>query len=59
LYEQTETGLALFDLGQDPGESRDRAKEYPEVVDRLTALAQAYDADLQAHRRLHGLVSEE
>jgi arylsulfatase A len=59
LYEQTETGLALFDLGQDPGESRDRAKEYPEVVDRLTALAQAFDADLQAHRRLHGLVSEE
>jgi arylsulfatase A-like enzyme len=58
-YEQAETGLALFDLAADPGESRDLVEDFPEVVGRLTAMAQAFDADLQAHRRPHGVVSSE
>ncbi len=58
-YEQAKTGLALFDLAADPGESRDLAEDFPEVVGRLTAMAQAFDADLQAHRRPHGSVSHE
>jgi len=59
LYEQAETGLALFNLEEDPGESSNLTESHPEVVGRLTALAQAFDADLQAHRRPHGVVSEE
>jgi arylsulfatase A-like enzyme len=57
-YEQTETGLALFDLVADPGERLNRAEEHPEVVNRLTALAEAFDADLQGNRRPRGEVSE-
>jgi arylsulfatase A-like enzyme len=59
LYEQTETKLALFDLVADPGERHNRAEEHLEVVNRLIALARAFDADLQAHRRPRGVVSEE
>ena len=40
------TGLWLFDLEADPGESRDVAAEHPDVVERLTALAGAMRADL-------------
>ncbi len=58
-YEQTQTELALFDLEADPGERLDRAKEFPEVVERLTAVAHAFDADLQANRRERGVISEE
>jgi arylsulfatase A len=36
----------LFHLIDDIGESTDRAGEHPEVVQRLTAMAQAIDADL-------------
>jgi arylsulfatase len=33
-------GLSLFDLSSDPGESTNLAKEHPEIVAKLTALAQ-------------------
>jgi arylsulfatase A-like enzyme len=39
-------GLELFDLESDIGESRDVAAEHPDVVERLTRLADAMRADL-------------
>jgi len=35
------TGIALFDLGTDPGEQRDLSKTHPEVVERLRGYVQA------------------
>lgn len=58
-YEQNQTELALFDLQTDIGESRNVAAQNPQVVERLTDLARAFDADLQANRRAHGLWSDE
>jgi arylsulfatase A-like enzyme len=40
------TGLALYDLSRDIGETRDVAAEHPEVVARLSALADAMRSDL-------------
>ena len=40
------TGLELYDLATDIGESRNVADAYPEVVKRLTALADAMRRDL-------------
>ena len=40
------TGLELYDLSTDIGESRDVAAEHPEVVERLTALANEMRAEL-------------
>ena len=40
------TGLELYDLEADIGESRDVAAEHPEVVARLTAMADAMRAEL-------------
>jgi arylsulfatase A-like enzyme len=39
-------GLALFDLETDTGEERDVAAEHPEVVERLSRLADAIRAEL-------------
>ena len=39
-------GLELFDLERDPGEQHDVAARHPEVVARLTALADAHRAEL-------------
>ena len=41
-----EIGLALYDLEADIGESRDLAAQYPEVVERLSKLADEKRADL-------------
>ena len=38
-YDQAETGLELFDLKQDVGETADLASEHPEVVERLRRYA--------------------
>ncbi len=40
------TGLALYDLEQDPGETKDLAAAQPEVVQKLSALAQATREEL-------------
>ncbi|MCH8247696.1 MAG: hypothetical protein IH951_15000 [Bacteroidetes bacterium] len=41
-----EIGLALFDLEQDIGESNDVSGEFPEVVERLSRLADAMRVEL-------------
>ncbi len=38
-YEEARTGLALFDLEKDPGETTDVAAGHPDVVERLKKLA--------------------
>ncbi len=45
-YAQRQIGLSLFDLEKDPGETSDVAKEHPDVVGRLTALAEVARRDL-------------
>ncbi|MFN4260976.1 MAG: sulfatase [Gemmataceae bacterium] len=45
-YSQAKTELALFDLKNDIGETRNVAERYPDVVKRLQALADAARADL-------------
>jgi len=45
-YEQTEIGLALFELEKDMGETTDVADKHPNVVARLSELAEVMRADL-------------
>ena len=45
-YAHKETGLALYDLETDIGESTDVAASHPEIVARLTQLADAMRAEL-------------
>lgn len=45
-YAVARIGLALYDLDADPGETRNLAAEHPEVVSRLSSLAEAARADL-------------
>ena len=45
-YEHRHIGLELFDLKTDPGETTNVAADYPEVVDRLKAVANTGRADL-------------
>jgi arylsulfatase A-like enzyme len=42
---------ALYDLGADVGETRNAAADLPEVVKRLSALAEAFDAELTRNAR--------
>jgi arylsulfatase A-like enzyme len=44
--DSVEIGLALFDLESDPGDGRDVAADHPEVVERLSSLAEAMRAEL-------------
>jgi len=53
-YEKGEIGLALFDLQQDPGETRDVASEHPDVVERLSAQARLFEKVLKAEARPPG-----
>ena len=39
-YRVERLGLSLFDLDQDVGETKDVAAEHPEIVERLTQLAE-------------------
>jgi arylsulfatase A len=45
-YVQRETGLALYNLEKDIGETTNVAEEFPEVVERLSALAAKAREDL-------------
>jgi arylsulfatase A-like enzyme len=45
-YSQQKIGLELFDLEDDPGESKDVAAAHPDVVDKLKALAERAREDL-------------
>jgi arylsulfatase A-like enzyme len=45
-YRQESTGLALFDLEADPGESADVKIDHPDVVARLERLAESARAEL-------------
>ena len=45
-YDHRETGLELYDLAADIGETRNVAQEHPEVVARLVELAEAMRRDL-------------
>jgi hypothetical protein len=40
------TGLELYDLEADIGETRDLASAHPDVVERLVAMAEAMRAEL-------------
>ena len=45
-YKVQTIGLSLFDLTADPGETKDVSREHPEIVGRLTALADEFRRDL-------------
>ncbi|MCH7557441.1 MAG: sulfatase [Planctomycetes bacterium] len=45
-YEQAKIGLALFDLDRDIGEQHDVSSQYPDVVERLSGLAEQMREDL-------------
>ena len=45
-YRVETIGLSLFNLKDDPGESRDMAKEHPELVKRLQKLAEPMRKEL-------------
>ena len=48
------TNQELYDLGEDPGEKFDRAKQHPEVAERLVTAARAFYAELRTHLRPAG-----
>ena len=51
---QKKFGSMLFNLETDIGERSDALESHPDIVTRLTALAQAYDAELKANSRPAG-----
>ncbi len=54
-YSQETTGLALYNLSDDVGETRDVAAEHPEIVAKLQKLAEAAREDLgDAHQKRQG-----
>jgi len=54
-YSQQRIGLALYDLEADPGEQNNVFEQYPEVVERLKALAEQFRADLgDGHTKRQG-----
>lgn len=53
-YENTRTGVALYDLERDVGERNDLALQYPEVVERLTKAGGMFDEALKKNRREPG-----
>jgi arylsulfatase A len=55
-YDQAQIGLELFDLEQDMGETTDVANEHPEVVARLSQLAEAMRKELGDEGRSGELV---
>ncbi|OPZ20347.1 MAG: Arylsulfatase [candidate division BRC1 bacterium ADurb.BinA364] len=58
-YIDKEIGPALFDLTRDIGETNDLAAARPRIVERLTAQAQALDAELKAKQLPTGRAPKE
>ena len=54
--EEAATGLALFDLATDPGETKDVSAEHADVVARLEETARRFDEDLQRNSREPGRI---
>lgn len=55
-YQQAKTDTALFDLMEDIGETTNIADRYPDIVTRLTTMAQTFDRELKATKRPSGEV---
>jgi arylsulfatase A len=53
-YGEATTGLALFDLVKDPGETQDVSAEHADVVARLKETARRFDEDLKHRSREPG-----
>jgi hypothetical protein len=51
--------VALFDLEKDISQIRNVADLHPDIVERLTKMAKAFDEDLKANRRQPGRVKPE
>jgi arylsulfatase A-like enzyme len=53
-YQQAKTGLALYDLKADIGQTNDVSKQHPEVTARLKRLGEVFNKNLRANRRQPG-----
>ena len=51
-----ETGLALYNLKEDIGERDNVLDQYPQVVEKLTRLAEDFKADLEITKRGPGRI---
>ncbi|MBN2426211.1 MAG: sulfatase [Calditrichaceae bacterium] len=54
--EEVKLPLSLYDLEQDISEKNNVAEQYPEIVERLTQMAKAFDTDLKQNLRPVGRV---
>lgn len=50
--------LSLFNLSDDPGEKNNLARKHPEIVEKLTAMAESFDKELKKDARPCGRVDE-
>jgi arylsulfatase A len=57
-YDQAKTEFALYDLETDIGEKNNLLEQHPEIVEKLKMMAIAFDEDLKANTRPHGLLAE-
>ena len=55
-YSQAKIELALFDLEQDIGESKDLKTEFPEVVEKLSDLGRKFHEKLGKSKRPAGKI---
>lgn len=55
-YEIAETDTALYNLRQDIGEKNNVAAEHPDIVKRLTAMAESFNEEFQKTRREPGRI---
>jgi arylsulfatase A-like enzyme len=52
------SGPVLYNLADDPGETKDRSGENPEIVDKLKAEAARLEAEIKEHRRPAGQIGK-
>ena len=55
-YSQAKIGLTLFDLEKDIGELIDLSAEFPEVLERLSAMGKKFDGALKKSKRPAGKI---